>query len=114
MGVLGRRVAEVFAHEQNALAYGKWLAQPETQMFLELVETSIRPLRKPESMPAERYGGLVDGRYEVLWLLTHLDDVGKQTEQIQNEVDLTADFGVSSLLSQWGVKKPADRPAANK
>lgn len=114
---LGRSVAEVFAIPQNVSSYYEWVTDPRTKLFMEVVENSIRPLCKPETMPAERYGGLVDGRYEVLWLLTHLDEVHRRTARALEASDVSADYGAEPLLGQWGVVrnvKPADRPAETK
>lgn len=97
-------LVEFFAEEENRNDYVKWLKDPLTRRFLDLTEASLRPVFKPADMDASRYSGLVDGRYEALRVLTHLDKIFAAIQAAQSAVEIPETYGEDEVLrSSWGV-----------
>ena len=102
----GVTLTEFFgAGPENRKVYADWLRDPATQRFIDLVDASIRPFMKPEGMSDARYGGLIDGRYETLRVLTHLDTIYDAVASVQQIADVPETYGVEGILSHWGVKQ---------
>lgn len=93
---------EFMAVPENREAYLKWLSDPLTQRYLDLTEASLRPVMKPDAMPAERYSGMMDGRYEALRLLTHLDALYEAVTNAKAQ-ELVEDWGATDLLAHWNI-----------
>jgi len=108
MAGLGKtgRVREFFAVPENAKAYQGWLRDPVTVRVFELAEECLRPVMKPVDMNANRYGGLVDGRFETLRVLTQLDVLDSLVQAAQEADQLPANYGAEEVLkTSWGVNK---------
>jgi len=115
----GVTLMEHMAVPENLLDYATWLRDPRTQRYLDLTEASLRPVAKPPDVNAERYGGLVDGRFEALRVLTHLDTIYEALLGVSGHNVVPETYGEEDILvSQWGVspealKKYRDRVKQN-
>jgi hypothetical protein len=114
----GLKLMRFMAQSENRAAYAEWLKDPMTQAVFRMTEDSIRPVVKPDSMNADRYGGLVDGRYEVLRLMSGLDLVytaveasrqGMPEETFGVESTLRTMFGYSEEEAQMILRRSAEQ-----
>lgn len=90
-------VQDFFAIPENAIAYKEWLKDPITQHVVSMVEHSLKPMGKPADVVAERYAGVMDGRFEAVRLFTTLDKVAELIEHM-NEKLPAPDYGTRDLM----------------
>lgn len=92
-------LVDYMAQPDNRKAYLQWLRDPITAVVLDLVENSIRPVQKPPTETAERYSGIVDGRYETLRLIQTLDQIYEAITASQS-AGVEETYGLEGLLTR--------------